>query len=53
MIETKLYRGLRSSSGRGGQKTGAERRTRASLLSSATGVLTKRYWAWEAVWINV
>jgi ABC-2 type transport system permease protein len=51
MIETKLYRGLRSSAVEAAKNLGQEA-NKGFAFVERNWFLTKRYWAWEAVWIT-
>jgi len=51
MIETKLYRGIRSSAA-GAVKALGQEANKGFAFVERNWFLTKRYWAWEAVWIT-
>jgi ABC-2 type transport system permease protein len=51
MIETKLYRGIRSSAVEAAKSLGNEA-NKGFAFVERNWYLTKRYWAWEAVWIT-
>jgi len=51
MIETKLYRDLRSSAVEAAKNLGQEA-NKGFAFVERNWFLTKRYWAWEAVWIT-
>src|SRR5215468_9009351 len=51
MIETKLYRGIRSAAVEAARSLGNEA-NKGFAFVERNWYLTKRYWAWEAVWVT-
>src|SRR5579885_1768190 len=51
MIETKLYRGIRGTAAEAVRHLGLEA-NKGFAFVERNWYLTKRYWAWEAVWVT-
>ena len=51
MIETKLYRGIRGTAAEAARNLGLEA-NKGFAFVERNWFLTKRYWAWEAVWVT-